>query len=195
MKTPSHFLMTAAIGKIPGLKVIPSAILLGSIAPDLPLYFLTLGSFLWMRNVVGWEPREIFRTVFDHWFFENPVWIVLHNFLHAPLILLSALACIAIRNPSLPKLQSSWWFWFFLSCLFHSVIDIFTHFDDGPLIWFPFDWSTRFASPVSYWDSRHFGREFSQFELWLDLGLLLFLAYMFWKQSRQKQSEVREQNA
>ncbi|TWT57609.1 hypothetical protein KOR42_09710 [Thalassoglobus neptunius] len=195
MKTPSHFLVTAAIGRIPWLKVIPSAILLGSIAPDLPLYFLTFGSFLWMRNVVGWEPRQIFRTVFDQWFFENPFWIVLHNLLHAPLILLSALACIAIKNRSLSKLQTSWWFWFFLSCLFHSVIDIFTHYDDGPLIWFPFDWSTRFSSPVSYWDSRHYGREFSQFELWLDLALILFLSVLFWKQSRQKQTEVIEQNA
>lgn len=40
---------------------------------------------------------------------------------------------------------------------------------------FPFEWSVRFQSPVSYWDPRFFGREFTVFELLLDLVLLLYL--------------------
>ncbi len=46
-----------------------------------------------------------------------------------------------------------------ISCLLHSMIDVATHFDDGPVLFWPLDWSTRFASPVSYWDDDHYGRD------------------------------------
>ncbi|MEZ4675136.1 MAG: hypothetical protein R2932_12925 [Caldilineaceae bacterium] len=32
----------------------------------------------------------------------------------------------------------------------HTAIDIPLHYDDGPLLLFPFDWKTRFHSPVSH---------------------------------------------
>ncbi|MGK7900260.1 MAG: hypothetical protein AB4352_02390 [Hormoscilla sp.] len=42
MNTPSHFLVNAALEKIlPRLAIAKSAFLLGSIAPDLPLYILS----------------------------------------------------------------------------------------------------------------------------------------------------------
>ena len=175
MNTPSHFLMTTALTKVKRLKVVKSAALLGSVAPDIPLYCLCFGTFFWLRYVEQWEPRRIFQTMFDTLFYQDPVWIALHNFLHAPLILLAGLLFVCFSKKSIQKIQSSWLFWFLSSCLLHTVVDIFTHNDDGPLIWFPFDWKTRYASPVSYWDSDHFGREFSLFEFWFDVALILFL--------------------
>ena len=39
MNPPSHWLMTAALGKrLRHLPIAPSAFLLGSVAPDMPLY-------------------------------------------------------------------------------------------------------------------------------------------------------------
>ena len=70
---------------------------------------------------------------------------------------------------------SRWWRWFFISCLCHSLVDIVTHFDDGPVLFFPFDFSYRFSSPVSYWDPAHYGRQFMVFEVVLDLVLLVWL--------------------
>ena len=49
--------------------------------------------------------------------------------------------------------------WFLLGWAGHTVVDFLTHVDDlRPLFW-PFsDW--RWASPVSYYNPRYYGREF-----------------------------------
>jgi hypothetical protein len=63
----------------------------------------------------------------------------------------------------------------------NSGIDILTHVNDGPLLFFPFDWTVRFHSPVSYWDSAHYGREFGVCALALDLVCLGYLGGVrFW---------------
>ncbi len=187
MNTPSHFLMTAVITRVPRLKIVRSAALLGSVAPDIPLYLLSFGTFAWLRYVDGWEPGRIFRTMFSEFFYENPWWIFFHNFLHAPLVLLSGIAIVYFRNQNWQQVQKSWWFWFYVSCLFHSIVDILTHNDDGPLTFFPLNWRTRFSSPISYWDSDHFGREFSTFELLLDLAIIVFLM-VGWISNRRKKA-------
>jgi hypothetical protein len=57
----------------------------------------------------------------------------------------------------------------------HSIIDILTHYNDGPVLFFPFDWHTRFYSPVSYWDRAHHANQF----FWVELGLnIVLLAYL-----------------
>ena len=55
------------------------------------------------------------------------------------------------------------------------MLDILTHVDDGPVLFFPFEWQLRFISPVSYWDPRYHGRIFGFFEHTLDAVLLLAL--------------------
>lgn len=68
-----------------------------------------------------------------------------------------------------------WLFWFFVACLLHTGVDILTHVDDGPKLFFPLDWTTRFHSPVSYWDYRYYGREFRVFEQAINATLLVYL--------------------
>jgi membrane-bound metal-dependent hydrolase YbcI (DUF457 family) len=92
-----------------------------------------------------------------------------------------------VRQPQRPRLR--WLFWFSASCLLHSLIDIPTHENDGPLLLFPFEWSIRFASPISYWDPNAYGREFALFELTLDiilLGYLFMPGFMQWMQRRRR---------
>ncbi len=107
-------------------------------------------------------------------FFHNPFWIAAHNVIHTPILVLVGIALTwrYRQNISSPY---RWFLWFFAACFLHSIVDILTHVDDGPLLFFPLDWSVRFNSPVSYWDSRYYGREFGIFELGLDLVLLLYL--------------------
>jgi hypothetical protein len=68
----------------------------------------------------------------------------------------------------------------------HTAIDIPLHYDDGPLLFFPFDWQTRFYSPVSYWDPNRYGVPFAIFEHLLLLGMLIYLAVQWWRQRRAK---------
>ena len=51
-----------------------------------------------------------------------------------------------------------------MACLLHSFVDIVTHHDDGPVLFWPLNWHFRFPSPISYWDNAHFGRQVGIFE-------------------------------
>ena len=174
MNTPSHFLIGATVQRFSPRSLIRSAFLWGSVAPDIPLYVLTLGGWIYYVYIRGWEVRPAFEYMFDDLFFHNVVWIALHNVLHSPLVIAIGLAlCWSYRNAA--EGLRRWGFDFFLSCLLHTAIDIPTHVHDGPLLLFPLNWSWRFVSPISYWDSRYFGREFAIFELSLNVILLVIL--------------------
>ncbi|NET58712.1 MAG: hypothetical protein F6K47_21920 [Symploca sp. SIO2E6] len=176
MNTPSHFLMTAALEKsLPKVAIVKSAFLLGSVAPDLPLWILSLGGIIYYHLLKGWSLEDTSSYLFGELFFQNPFWMSSHNFLHSLVILLLGLSLVWYlrrRNSGLP---TGWFLWFLLACLLHSVIDILTHVDDGPLLFFPLEWTIRFQSPVSYWDHRYYGKEFSIFELVLNVVLLIYL--------------------
>jgi hypothetical protein len=77
--------------------------------------------------------------------------------------------------------------WFSLGSLLHTLIDIPTHAGDGPLLFFPFDWQTRFNSPLSYWDPNFYGLQFMVFEILLTVGLL---AYLFLPKLLQEKYQV-----
>ncbi len=176
MNTPSHLIITAALRKRVGHAVaIPrSAFLLGSVLPDVPLFFLAVGSLIYDRYIVGGDGPRMTEQTFDYLYFHNPWWIASHNLLHSPTLLLIALGALWGAR-SLVGTQRHWWFWFVLGCLLHTALDIPTHVNDGPVLFFPFDWSYRFSSPISYWDPRYYGRQFTIFELGLDLILLGYL--------------------
>jgi len=168
--------MTAAAARAGGLSIgARRAAWLGSVAPDLPLLALSLAGFAWYEGHLGWERQAVLQKLYGELFFQDPVWISAHNALQAPLMLLSGLALCALvgsRAPALAHRLS----WFLAACLVHASVDVLTHHDDGPLLLFPFDWELRFASPVSYWDHRHYATPFLLFEVTLDLALLGYLS-------------------
>ncbi len=176
MNTPTHLLLTAAASRVVSrtTPVARGAALWGSVAPDLPLLLLSLGGLLWYRLYLGWPVDSVLTRLYDELFFRDPGWIVAHNTLQAPLVLGAGIALCRLLRARAPRL-THWWTWFLAACLLHSLVDVVTHHDDGPLLAFPFDWGTRFASPVSYWDPRHHGDAVWRFELALDAALLLWL--------------------
>ncbi|MDZ4719611.1 MAG: metal-dependent hydrolase [Roseiflexaceae bacterium] len=178
MNTPSHLIINAALRKrvtangplqIPG-----SAFLLGAVLPDVPLTLLWIGSYLFERYVRGNIEISAMDDQFDQRYFTDPLWISAHNLMHAPVILLAVLTLLW-RFRERPESRGGWWFWFAAGCLIHTMLDIPTHVTDGPLLFFPFEWSIRFHSMISYWDPRYHGREFTIFELILDAFLLAYL--------------------
>lgn len=175
MNTPTHFLMTAALHQaLPRVPIVTSAFLLGSVAPDLPLWLLSVGGGLYLHYGLGWDMATTAHFMFDDLYFYNPVWLASHNFLHAPLLLILGLTIVWRSRCHIGSSQR-WLFWFFLACLLHSVVDIFTHVDDGPLLFFPFNWTFRFRSAISYWDDRYHGQTVQQIEQLMDLGFLIYL--------------------
>lgn len=176
MNTPSHLIINAALRKYTatrGLNIPRGAFLLGAVMPDMPLWLLWFSYYVYFRHISGDTSVPIWGEMFDRLYFTDPVWIASHNLLHSPTLVLAVVALLwrARHHP-----RGRWWFWFMVGCLAHTAIDIPLHVDDGPLLFFPFEWSIRFQSPVSYWDPRYYGREFTLFELLLDLALLGYLA-------------------
>ena len=167
--------MTAALDRaLPRVPIVKGAFWLGAIAPDLPLWLLSIGGAVYYHGMMGWTPEQAATRMFDELFFQSPWWIVPHNLLHAPIVLLVGILVVWRSRRNIGSVQR-WLFWFLVSCLFHSAIDIFTHVDDGPLIFFPFDWHTRFRSAISYWDDRYYGQIFQPIELALDVMLAGYL--------------------
>jgi membrane-bound metal-dependent hydrolase YbcI (DUF457 family) len=188
MKTYSHFLMTAALAE--GLKaqtapVQARALLLGSIMPDTPLLALTLGFVLrrsWSGVPAAADP--ICGPRFNNLYFHNPFWQAGHNLFHAPFLIgLMALAgyYAGLRRQKKGGLVL---FWFAVGCGFHSLIDLFTHKNDGPLLLFPFNWNYRLPGVVSHWDARYGGQTFALGERLLDLALVGYLAVSWFRRRR-----------
>ena len=77
MNTPTHFLTVAALDKFfqKSLKIFHQPLLLGSVAPDLPLYGLCIGAAFYYHWIRGWDFGRIFSYIFDDLFFHNPYWI------------------------------------------------------------------------------------------------------------------------
>jgi len=151
--------------------MVRSAVLIGSVAPDIPFYLLTLGSFLYYQNVMGWPSNTTAQYIFRTLYFEDPLWIAGHNLLHSPVSLLFGLT-VAHSLKSRWNRLSHWIHWFLMACLLHSLVDILTHHNDG-----------RFSSPISYWDRAHFGSQMATFEWILDLSLVGYLIF-HWRRSK-----------
>ena len=177
MMTQSHFLMTAALRRaMPQARMPAAAVLLGSVAPDIPLTVLSFAGIAYYRGLLGWSLDAAADRMYGSLYFHDPWWISAHSLLHSPV----SLGMIALAASWALASRPEWKrfvLWFCAACLFHSLVDIVTHFDDGPVMFWPFNRSYRFSSPVSYWDPNHFGREFVRFELLLTVGLIGYLVF------------------
>lgn len=130
---------------------------LGGLAPDVGLFVMTVLAAAYYPAVRGLSLDETFTLVFDELFYEAPAFVVAHNLLHAPLVLAGLLAVGGrLRRTTRARLGGRLQA-FALGCAVHTVVDIGVHHDDGPLLLFPFEWSVRFISPVSYYDPDHYG--------------------------------------
>ena len=186
MQTYSHFLMTAALGrhlKRRKVSVHTGAFLLGSVLPDIPFALLTLvyeSYYLWIAPLA---PGQTWRSIMEYLhfdvFYRDPIWIVGHNFFHAPLVLLSC----GLAGFWLRRRWGNALLWFAGGAGLHSLIDVLTHHSDGPLIFFPLNWTYRFASPISYWEAGYHAGIVAPLEHALDL---LFIGYLIWAWRRQR---------
>lgn len=180
--------MTIAAGKIgPWAGRCPKwALGLGAIAPDIALYALSFGGIWYFGQVRGMDRKEVAEHLFQNLYYNDPWWIGSHNFFHSPTMLAILILIALTFGKVLPSCHAvcRWCLFFLAACLLHSVVDILTHFDDGPVMFFPFDWQYRFSSPVSYWDPAHYGKPFLVFESVLDICLLGFLMSDRWRKSR-----------
>lgn len=176
MQTYSHLILTAVLGQRirrrtghnPGLPFV-----VGSVLPDVPLGLLSVGYGVDRRFIRSHLPDKTrCSPTYNHLYFHNRWWIALTSLFHAPLLILvyGLVGYEAIRRR---KRWGQALLWLAAGCGLHAALDVLTHVDDGPVLGFPFNWRTRWAGPVSYWDEKHRGREFRLLEHLLDVVLVL----------------------
>jgi hypothetical protein len=175
MNTPTHLVINWSLARSSGQEYPLSAVLIGSVAPDIPLYLLSLGGAAYYGWWKGMPTGEVADKIWGELYFRDPWWMSLHNLLHSPLMLIAMLVMLWFALGRADFLSAGswggWLSWFFLSCLAHSLVDIPVHHNDGPLLFWPLNWQWRFNSPVSYWHPAYYGIPCMIFEL----GLLVWL--------------------
>lgn len=218
MQTYSHFIITAVLNRnlqkrtaaapaqarparLPPLH--SRALLWGSVLPDIPLILITLGAMAvdWM-NGTRWQPgsagdSSTVGRLFRDLFFHDPWVITAHNLFHAPLLVAAYVGAgyWLWRRGGRGQHWGALIFWVGIACAIHTAIDIPVHHDDGPLLFFPFNWDLRFYSPVSYWDGSRFGTQFALAEHLLVLLSLIWLARDGWLRRRADRPEGGTQPA
>jgi hypothetical protein len=185
MQTPSHFLLTALAAKGMTTHITPPlhvpALLIGSVLPDIPFTILTIAGEIWFRWFATLPVNDVSIMEYLHFdlFFRDPLWIIGHNMFHSLIIdgLLTAIGYWIWRTHTTRWALAT--FWLGTSMSAHTIIDIFTHSSDGPLFLFPFSWTYRFPSPVSYWEASNFGIYFMAFEWLLDIAIIGYFIVMW----------------
>lgn len=121
-----------------------SALLVGAILPDAPMFV-----FFAVVKGMGYSGEEIWGRLYflDSWqlFFDC--------FNSFPIYLLILGVAYRLQD----RWQGSlWWMLMAGSAMLHLACDLPLHHDDSHRHFLPLT-NFRFASPVSYWDPKHFG--------------------------------------
>jgi len=147
MKTPTHVAINYLLFSRLGMnKKYSKFFLLGGAMPDVPICLAFAAIFLWSEDLTN--TVAVFRGLYE----SNVVMIGLHNVFHSPLSLFMLLLFSFLAGRYKKQLDM-----FIAGCFVHSFIDIYTHVDDGPLMFWPFDLESRFTSRISHWDPSYGG--------------------------------------
>lgn len=192
MQTPTHFLTSALIERyLPetGIPKHTTAFLVGALLPDLPFTLLTVLYEIycrWFAELPQNPYSSIMKYLHFDLFFNDPIWIIGHNTLHS-LIVNLVLICVGYLALKHHRRWGVMLFWLAAGMLLHTIIDIFTHTSDGPLMFFPLNWIYRFPSPVSYWEADHFGQFVVVAEYTVN-GAILVYFFVRWRRQYHRQA-------
>lgn len=174
MLTSTHMLLGAAAATKPHFRTrLVALALFGGLLPDLSIVIM----FAYTR-VVGMQGRDVWRAP-DGLYWQEP-WQTFSAISNSiPLWMTLSLIGIyffkrsdRLKDFGLALLVLSF------SCLLHVLGDFPVHTDDAHVHFWPFsDW--RFNSPVSYYQSSHYGDIFRMFEMTGALALTAYLVVLY----------------
>ncbi|MGB3147978.1 MAG: cobalamin biosynthesis protein CobQ [Paracoccaceae bacterium] len=158
MNTPAHLILGTTLFGRPGMKGVPLAAVLGSLAPDISLYLLSFTS-IW---VLGISPSRVFDELYFSAAWQQ-VFAIDNSF-----VLWGMLLAYAIwQQKLLLRVFAS-------AGLLHLLCDFFLHNEDARRQFWPLsDWV--FRSPFSYWDRHHHGAVIGPMEMAMCAALSILL--------------------
>ncbi|BAZ44680.1 hypothetical protein NIES4102_16920 [Chondrocystis sp. NIES-4102] len=152
MNTPGHYIINLALLGKTITTFHNTAIALGAILPDLPIF-----SFYLINKYIYHLPEtEIWSKAYYESFWQN----IIASFHSIPLALLGTLICYYFNWQTGVLL--------FVSMICHSLFDLPVHNNDAHRHFYPFS-DYRFISPFSYWDKNHYGQIVAFLEMLLIL--------------------------
>ncbi|MFN3190257.1 MAG: DUF4184 family protein [Aureliella sp.] len=161
MNTTAHVAASLFLGKGKEESAKPTALIAGAILPDAPMFV-----FFAVVTAAGHSSQEIWGELYfqDNWqlFFDI--------FNSAPLF--GVLWAVG------RWCSWSWLSWMSLSALLHIACDLPLHHDDSHRHFLPLS-QFRFASPISYWDPKHWGIPIAILEASLTIAGSAYLAATF----------------
>ena len=158
MNTQSHAIINAALLNRKDKPHLRRYMLLGAVIPDLPMFaFFAVEAFIFRH------PQQLIWS--DRYFL--PQWQNLFDIFNAVPLVLIVLG-IGYRLKSDAVIFCCW------SMLLHCTADFFLHHHDAHRHFFPF-LQFRFISPISYWDTAHYGRIASLVEIVITILASIFL--------------------
>jgi hypothetical protein len=162
MITPTHILLSCGLLTRKNSPARNWAVFVGGVAPDLTMF----GMFAWDRFVL----RLPEATIWDQRYFSD-AWQIPTAIGHSiPLFGLLLAIGLALRWEVITALC--------LSVMLHIAGDLPTHFDDGHMHFWPLSrWV--YASPVSYYDPRHYGNIMHFVELGIMVAMCALLCRRF----------------
>ncbi|MBL4812508.1 MAG: cobalamin biosynthesis protein CobQ [Rhodobacteraceae bacterium] len=165
MNTPAHLIFGLAAFGHPKAPKVTACALLGSIIPDLSLYFLA-GTHLF---VMGTPPEEVFGRLYFSAAWQQ-IFSVDNSFVLWTVALILALWARQESNDA----RYDWAVALCGAAMLHLALDFPLHAEDARAHFWPLS-SWVFHSPLSYWDSRHYGAMIGVIEALSVAGLSVFL--------------------
>lgn len=140
MNTPSHAILNLFIlNRQIGIQA-NNAIFIGAILPDVPIFVF----YFVMKFIYRLPSRQIWSEVY-----YQPLWQAIISTFHSlPLALIGVLIA---HFCSWRLIEAG-----FMSMVLHDLLDLPVHNHDAHRHFFPFS-NYRFISPISYWDTKHYG--------------------------------------
>lgn len=172
MMSQTHVLLSAAAFAQPGKPVRNSAAIIGAILPDASIYLM-----FGLMQIQGVQSQKIWGEVYwqEPWQFFSAV---SNSFPLFAAIFVIGLFLQRQAGTRAWEITGVFLAGLGLSAMLHLAFDFPVHADDAHRHFWPVtDW--RFFSPLSYWDSRHYGDYVRLFEGLLGIGISLILLRRF----------------
>ncbi len=159
MNTPSHLILNLCVlgGRQPASAAIPIGV--GALLPDAPMFFFYGIEKLWLDvpERIIWSSR-----------YFDPAWQDFFDVFNSLPILAAGLGIAILAG-------QRWWTLLFGSMVLHVLVDLPLHNEDAHRHFFPLS-DFRYASPVSYWNPRHYGHIMAPLEALMALSGCVLLA-------------------
>lgn len=158
MKTPSHAIVNVGLLSLWGSPSLALPLFVGAILPDVPIFILYAWAKFWKKL----DEKTIWSEVYYQKFWQD--WVALFHSFPIGLVLLGL---------------GLWGHWVILtaiasSLILHNLGDFPVHHDDAHRHFYPLS-QFRYVSPLSYWDTKHYGKQVAAVEDCLTLGCCIFI--------------------